>query len=275
MNILNSTPRLAGQRVLVTGGGRGIGRAIAHICALEGAQVAICSRTKSDLEETSSTLFASLSPLDAAVSSSCPEMEIYVTDLTKEEEVEFMVSSIVQKWGGIDILINNAGKGQAVKGPAHTLKAQDLASLLDVNIVAVHTVTSAVLRHSMLKNLGFSRILNVSSRGGKIGIPNNSFYTASKFALEGYSASLAQELKDHNIAVNTISPGMVNTRSFPKPEKRKGVRTAESIKDGLLVFLGHNITGHYLHVDELDQVREKGLDDSVALKPIDEATFLV
>ena len=85
------------------------------------------------------------------------------------------------------------------------------------------------------------------------------FYVSSKFALEGYSATLAEELKDDFITVNTISPGMVNTKAFPKDPNRQGVRTAQSIKDGLMVLLETDQTGHYLHVDELNMVRSKGL----------------
>eukprot|EP00587_Corethron_hystrix_P007059 CAMPEP_0113316378 /NCGR_PEP_ID=MMETSP0010_2-20120614/11677_1 /TAXON_ID=216773 ORGANISM="Corethron hystrix, Strain 308" /NCGR_SAMPLE_ID=MMETSP0010_2 /ASSEMBLY_ACC=CAM_ASM_000155 /LENGTH=276 /DNA_ID=CAMNT_0000173081 /DNA_START=164 /DNA_END=990 /DNA_ORIENTATION=- /assembly_acc=CAM_ASM_000155 len=265
---------IAGQRVLVTGGGRGIGRAIAHIFAREGAQVAICSRTKSELEETAAT---AVLPSSNLLSSSecvnvCHGMDIYPIDLTEDDQVEDMVLSIVKKWGGIDVLINNAG-GKTSKGPAYELSTTDFRDLLNLNVASVHSATSAVLRHSMLKQKS-GKIINISSRAGKIGIANMSFYAASKFALEGYSASLAEELKGYNISVNTISPGQVDTKSFPKAPGRKGVRTAESIKDGLLVLLNNDVTGHYLHVDELDQARNEGLEDSVALKSIDEVAFL-
>jgi short-subunit dehydrogenase len=103
----------------------------------------------------------------------------------------------------------------------------DLQSLLDLNVVSVHIVTSAVLQQSMLKNGG--RIVNISSRAGKMGLPAVSFYCASKFALEGLTMAMAEELKDKNISINTLSPGMVNTKSFPKPEGKKGVRLAESV----------------------------------------------
>lgn len=257
---------LDGKRVLITGGGRGIGRAIAHICAKEGAQVAICSRSKCELEETIATCITD--------SDSSPRMDLYVTDLSREDGVDEMVKSIVNKWGGIDVLINNAGRNQAGKGPTHELDTGDFKDLLDLNIVSVHSVTSSVLRHSMLKNKA-GRIINISSKAGKVGIPGMAFYVASKFALEGYSASLSQELKDQNIIVNTISPGMVDTSSFPKAPGRKGVRTAESVKDGLMLLLETEKTGHYVHVDELDHVKENNLDESLALKPISEAPFSV
>lgn len=259
MSILN------GKRVLITGGGRGIGRAIAHICAQEGAKVAICSRSEKDLEETRTSASTQMNM----------GMETHVVDVTRENEVEQMVKCIVKKWGGIDVLINNAGCNQAEKGPAHKLETGDLTKLLDLNIVSVHSVTSSVLRNSMLEQKSGGRIINISSKAGKIGIPGSSFYVASKFALEGYSASLAEELKDKGIVVNTISPGMVDTVSFPKAPGRKGVRTAESVRDGLMLLLETEKTGQYVHVDELDHVREKNLDDSLALKQINEINFRI
>lgn len=273
----SSKMRLTGQRVLVTGAGRGIGRAIALICSQEGAQVAISSRTATELDETK----ALASQLESVVCSSdgdddqkASSMESFVADGTNPKEVEAMVEQIVEKWGGIDILINNAGRGQAAKGTLETLEASELQSLLLLNVVGVHIVTSSVLRLAMLPAEN-GKIVNISSKAGKVGLPMMSQYVASKFALEGMTASLAAELKDKNIQVNSVSPGMVNTKSFPKPDGKKGVRTAESIKDGLMAFLlnEERVTGHYLHVDELDQARAKGLDDHAAMKPINEPTF--
>merc|ERR1711862_966357 len=175
--------------------------------------------------------------------------------------------------GGIDVLINNAGRNQASKGLTYEMGSSDLKDLLNLNLVAVHSVTSSVLRNSMIKNKA-GRIINISSKAGKIGIPGMSFYVASKFSLEGYSASISEELKDKNILVNTISPGMVDTKAFPKAPGRKGVRTADSVKDGLMILLETEKTGHYIHVDELDMVREKNLNDSLA-KPINEVQFSI
>jgi 3-oxoacyl-[acyl-carrier protein] reductase len=253
---------IAGQRVLVTGAGRGIGRAIALTCSQEGCKVALSSRTAADLEET----------VSMADTDDQKNMKIFPCDVTNSDEVESMVQSVVKEWGEIDILINNAGGGQAVQGPAETLQADDLRRLLDLNVVAVHSVTSSVLRNGMLTS-GGGRIVNISSRAGKKGLPNISFYVVSKFALEGYTATLAAELADNNVLVNSLSPGMVDTQSFPKAPGKEGVRTAESVRDGLMTILESGMTGHYLHVDELDQVRAKGLADASALKPINEDTF--
>jgi short-subunit dehydrogenase len=219
--------------------------------------VAISSRTQADLDETASQIETSLS---------------YVCDATNEAEVEDMVGNIVSTWGGIDILINNVGGGQSSKGPLYSLSASDLSRLLDLNVVSMHITTSAVLNQCMLQQ-GKGKILNISSKAGKIGIPGMSHYVASKFAVEGLTATLAAELQDKGIQVNSISPGAVHTKSFPKPADQQGVRTAESVYDGLFCILESDKSGCYLHVNELDQARAAGLDDAVALKPINEPTF--
>eukprot|EP00977_Amphora_coffeiformis_P029918 scaffold43528_cov206-Amphora_coffeaeformis.AAC.1 len=275
-----STMLLQGKRVLVTGAGRGIGRAIALICHKQGAQVAVASRTASQIEETVALASSAVAEKDdgstPSSSSSCGsdnKMLAFTCDVTNAIQVESMVQHIVDQWGGLDILINNAGGAQPTKGTVESLtNPQELMQLLQLNVVSVHTVTSAVLRLAMKQD---GRILNISSKAGKVGLANMSFYVASKFALEGLTATWAKELKDKNIVVNSISPGMVDTQSFPKAPGRPGVRSAESIEGALLMALTTpmKFTGHYVHVDELDMVRKRELPDSRAWKKIDEPSI--
>lgn len=266
-----SPPRtswLDGKRVLVTGGGRGIGRAIARICDSRGARVALVSRTLGQVEEVSRTL-------------TNPSLAL-AADVTSPEQVRSAVDHVVEAWGGIDLLVNNAGISQASKGAFDTLDSRDLMRVLETNVVSVHLVSSAVVQRAMTRTAerpssspGGCQIVNISSRAGKVGMASYSFYSASKFALEGLTASMAEELRGRKIRVNSLSPGMVDTVSFPKAPGRPGVRTAESVEAGFLAVVeaGDGLTGHYLHVDELDAVRAKGLPDSAAFKPINEPTF--
>ena len=232
---------------------------MAQICHGEGACVALTARTETQLQETAASLLLQ----DTTAS----RVSIHVADVTDTLQVEEMVRQVMDKWGGIDILVNNAGGSQAKKAPLQELDSDDLGQVLHLNVVAVHRVTKAVLQQAKP-----TRIINISSKAGKVGMPQFSFYVASKHALEGLTASWAEELK-HVAVVNSISPGMVDTVSFPKPPGRPGVRSAESVKDGLMLLMTATVTGHYLHVDELDEVRRRGLDDRVALKPINEPDF--
>lgn len=283
---------LHGQRVLVTGAGRGIGQAIAVLCGREGAKVALTSRSRSELEITAEQVRSvqqqqqglpvcendDRQNKQTQINDQNDSVLILPADLLDQDQIDAMVDEIVAAWGGIDILINNAGGAQATTGSSETLDSNDFLRVLELNVVATHRVSKAVLNKAMLPAQGTKsetkrQIINISSRAGKVGLPNYSFYVASKFALEGMTASMAAEFQDRNIQVNSISPGMVDTKSFPKHPGQPGVRSAESISDGLFVLLQSDVTGHYLHVDELDLARIQGLPDSSALKPINEQKF--
>lgn len=260
--------KLEGQRIVVTGGGRGIGRAIALLCAEEGANVAILARSAAELGECAQT--------GASRGAQQPMLVRAGVDVTDEAAVEAAISSLAEEMGGIDVLINNAG-GSCTKGPLHEQSAQAFRELLDLNVVSVLLVSSAVMRHAMLKQKR-GHIINISSRAGKVGLASMGPYVASKFALEGLTATLAAEAgsaSDGRIRVNSISPGMVDTRAFPKAPGRPGVRTAESIRDALLFLLGSSsgdATGTYLHVDEYDEAVAAG-KPLTSLKTINEPAF--
>jgi NAD(P)-dependent dehydrogenase (short-subunit alcohol dehydrogenase family) len=164
------------------------------------------SRTWSELEETAS--LAAFNSKD----NDCPLMSLHVADVTNASEVEDAITTIMEKFGGIDILINNAGTSQQPKGTLETLSANDLRNVLDLNVVGVHIVTSAVLRQSMLPAMS-GKIINIGSRAGKVGYASNSHYCASKFALEGLSAALAEEVRDKGIQVNSMDTATKLMRS--------------------------------------------------------------
>jgi len=190
----------------------------------------------------------------------------------QEDQVAAAISEASQAMGGIDLLVNNAGGGSPKK-PVHEQDIASFRKLLDLNVVSVLIVTNAVLNMCMLPAKR-GDIINISSKAGKTGIPSISTYCASKFALEGLTATMALELKDQGISVNSISPGMVDTSSFPKAPGRPGVRSPESIKDGFLAMLESGRTGHYVHVDEFDAAVALG-KAAQAFKAINEREFEV
>ena len=244
---ISMSGRLQDRKVLVTGGGRGIGRAIALLCAEEGAKVAIMARTRAELDAVALEAKSRLNS----------DMAVVVADVTDQQQVEAAVEEACRAMGGIDLLVNNAG-GSSPKGPTHEQDVSAFRKLLDLNVVSCLIVSSAVIKRCMLPSKR-GDIINVSSRAGKIGIPTVSTYCASKFALEGLTATMAMEYQQDGISINSISPGMVDTTSFPKAPGRPGVRSAESVKEGFLALLESGRSGYYLHVDEYDLAVAQGI----------------
>ncbi len=189
--------RLDGRAVLITGGGRGIGRAIAQAYASEGARLALTARTASELEETAQLVKGQ----------SGAEAITIIADVSRREQVDEAVSKTLDHYGHIDVLVNNAGN----IGPVGTVWNNDpdeWARTISVHLMGVFYGCHAVLP-SMLEQ-GSGHIVNMSGVGG----PNTSAYDAAKTAIVNFTENLALELQDTSITVNAISPGSIHTRMW-------------------------------------------------------------
>lgn len=190
--------KLKDKVAIVTGAGRGIGRAIALAFAREGADVVVVSRTLSEVDETAvqaSALGRRGLPLKV--------------DVSRREDVESMVKSAVEEFGRIDVLVNNAG----LLGPVGPLVENDVERWVDtinVNLTGTFLCCKAVLP-IMIKQ-GGGKIINFSGGGAAYPRPRFSAYAASKAAVVRLTETLAEELKEFNIHVNAIAPGAINTR---------------------------------------------------------------
>ena len=189
---------LTGRKVVITGGGDGIGRSLALAFAGEGARVAVCARSKDRLHSL--------------------EMEIngqghvfFPSDLTKKEELEAFYKAVVDVLGGLDVLINNVG-GIGKLATFFDLNDEDWEKSFQLNVMPAVRLTR--LFSQALKQSGAPRIINISSiaaiKPGEI-FPH---YSAMKAAMSNLTASLAQTLAPENILVNSISPGPVWSRSW-------------------------------------------------------------
>jgi NAD(P)-dependent dehydrogenase (short-subunit alcohol dehydrogenase family) len=199
------------KTVLITGGSRGLGLVLAREAAVRGARVAICARDRTELDRAAEDLAA----LGASVITS-------VCDVTRQEQVEAMVESVIEQAGSIDVLINNAGIVQV--GPIETMTLADYREAMNVHFWGPLYTTTAVLPH--MRKAGSGRIANVASIGGLISVPHLVPYSASKFALVGLSRGLRSELARSGIKVTTICPGLMRTGS-PRNALFKGQNRKE------------------------------------------------
>jgi NAD(P)-dependent dehydrogenase (short-subunit alcohol dehydrogenase family) len=192
---------------LVTGGGRGIGRAIAQCLAEEGAAVAICSRTEHELKETVRT-----------IAERRGEACYWVADLVSAPAIRSLVQKLSRRYSRIDILVNNA----SLLGPRLPLADYPLKeweAVLKVNLTAPFLLTQEVLRSMIPQKSGC--ILNITSTVGRQGRAEWGGYSVSKFGIEGLTQILAEELREHQIRVLALNPGGTRTamRAAAYPEE--------------------------------------------------------
>lgn len=184
------------KTAVITGGTKGIGYAIAEKLLGAGAKVFICARSKNDLEDA----LGSLAKLGQAEGEVC--------DVRNESQVEMMLDECKRVFGGVDILINNAGIGIMGK-TVEEISPDEFRSTLETNLFGVFYCCHYAL--PLIKKSGGGYIINISSLAGQNAHPRMAAYNASKFALNGFSEALMQEVRQDNIKVSYICPGSVNT----------------------------------------------------------------
>lgn len=190
--------QLKGQVVLVTGAGRGIGRAIALNLAAEGAYLSLAARGEEELRKTS-----------LEVRRNGAECLIFPTDVSDPEQVQALVAATVARFGHIDVLVNNAG----IQGPIGPLIENDDDAWLrtfQVNVLGTFYCAKRILPHMMSRRRG--KIINLSGGGAVSPRPNFGAYAASKAAVVRLTETLSEEVRSYNIQVNAVAPGAVNTR---------------------------------------------------------------
>lgn len=187
---------LQGQVALVTGGGRGIGRAISQALSAAGAHVVIAARTESQVQKVAEEITLAGGRADAQV-----------VDLSREQDVITLFADLRQNLGRLDILINNAGTGSF--GPLKDFPVADFDRLMTVNLRGAFLCCQQALQMMAPQHQGY--IINISSVVGFKGYPNQAAYTASKHGLMGLTKTLAGEAQEYGVRVSLISPGTVDT----------------------------------------------------------------
>jgi meso-butanediol dehydrogenase / (S,S)-butanediol dehydrogenase / diacetyl reductase len=249
--------KLQGKVALVTGAGRGIGKGIAMALAKEGVDISAADIIVNNAEDVAEEV-KGLGRRSMAAK----------VDVTKWEEVKGWVDDSFEKLGRIDIMVNNAGV--ICISPVETLEEKDFDWVMDVNVKGTFLGCKAVIPY--MKKQGGGKIINVASIAGKEGFATLAHYTASKFAVVGFTNALAKELAGDNINVNAICPGIVRTYmwdllsdvwkqpgetvedSWARHQKsiipQGRAQTPEDMGELALYFaLAENVTGQSINVD--------------------------
>jgi short-subunit dehydrogenase len=201
------------KSVVITGGSRGLGLVMARELADEGARLTLIARDEEDLERAAD---------DIRTRQPFADVLTIVADLRRREDAERAIAQVMERYGRVDVLINNAGIIQV--GPLDHMKLGDYEDAMATHFWAPLYMAIAVVPY--MRRQGEGRIVNISSIGGRIAVPHLVPYSASKFALVGLSDGLRAELARENITVTTVCPGLMRTGS-PVNAMFKGQRPQE------------------------------------------------
>jgi 3-oxoacyl-[acyl-carrier protein] reductase len=188
---------LAGKVAIVTGASRGIGRAIALELADFGAKVVVNYASSSDAADE----------LVEKIISRGGEAMAIAADVSKPEQIDDLVKTVMDQWGRIDVLVNNAGITRDTV--MLRMKLEDWQAVIDTNLTGVFSCTRAVSKIMLKQKSG--RIINIASVAGQIGNPGQASYSASKAGVLGFTRTVAKELSSRGITVNAVAPGFVET----------------------------------------------------------------
>jgi len=207
------TTSLQGKVALVTGASSGIGEATALALARAGARVAIAARRRDRLDGVAGRI----ADLRA-------ESLVLEADVARPEEAESIVSRTVERWGRLDVLVNNAGL--MLLSPIDRARVEDWQRMLDLNVLGLMVTTRAALPHMRRQKDG--HVVNISSTAGRVANPDASVYAATKFGVGAFSEALRREVYKDNIRVTVIEPGAVATElreHVPDPDTRERIDT--------------------------------------------------
>jgi 3-oxoacyl-[acyl-carrier protein] reductase len=216
---------LYGRVAVVTGGAKGIGRAVSELLVREGARVVLGGRDAAALDELAQ-----------------------VCDVTSETDTQALARRALDSFGRIDILVNTAGGTGPIETPVHEYPADEFRRILELNVIGTFLPCKAVIP-SMIEN-GYGRIVNLAGTSGLRGYRNRSGYSSSKWAVRGFTRTLALELGHHGITVNDVCPNVTNGARMDRIVRTKAERVGKTAEQVYDEFASQTALGRF--VDEGD-----------------------
>jgi NAD(P)-dependent dehydrogenase (short-subunit alcohol dehydrogenase family) len=231
---------LTGKVAIVTGAAKGIGGVVTDHLACDGADVALVGRDTQALE-------AHAKHLDSMYLS---RQSLVVTcDVTDEPSVESMVAAVVDRFGGVDILVNTAGGTGPIETGVHEYPVDDFRSILDLNVIGTFLPCKHVIPHLIKR--GGGRIVNLAGTSGLRGYRNRSGYSASKWAVRGFTRTLALELGPHDITVNDVCPNVTHGGRMDTIVAAKAAKLGKKEQEVYDDFASQTALGRFIEEDDI------------------------
>jgi len=233
-------PPLREKVAVVTGAAKGLGAAITDVLACDGAQIVLAGRDLEALEAHATQLYGEY-----------PEREnlVVTCDVTSEADVQALIGSAVERFGGLDILVNTAGVIGPIETPAQGVSVHDFRAVLDVNVLGTFLPCKFAIPH--LIERGGGRIVNIAGTSGLRGYRNRVAYSSSKWAVRGLTRTLALELGPHDITVNTICPNVTHGERMTKIVNEKARRLGRTPQDVYAEFTAQTALGRFIEDSDI------------------------
>ena len=228
-------PPLRDKIAVVTGAAKGLGGAITDVLACDGAHLVLAGRDREALQSHA-----------ARLDDEYPERESVVAtcNVTNENDVRAMIAAAVERFGGLDILVNTAGVIGPIETPAQDVAVEDFRGVVDVNVVGTFLPCKVAIPH--LIERGGGRIVNIAGTSGLRGYRNRVSYSSSKWAVRGLTRTLALELGPHDITVNAICPNVTHGERMTKIVNEKARRLGLTPEDVSADFTRQTALGRFI-----------------------------
>lgn len=240
---MNGTLPLQGKVAIVTGAARGIGSVACEYLAQDGAHLALVGRSDDTLRARSAELEGAYPGRD-----SLPVR----CDVTNEEQVQAMVSAVIQRFGSLDILVNSAGGTGPIETPVQEYPAEEFRRILDLNVIGTFLPCKYAIPHLIAR--GGGRIVNIAGTSGLRGYRYRSGYSASKWAVRGLTRTLALELGPHDITVNDVCPNVTHGGRMDKIVAEKARVTGKSPDAVYADFAAQTALGRFVEESDVAEV---------------------